>query len=87
MNQVSNIYTEKIEKLNKNMENTIYQWSKNIDNNIYRDKIINLFNTIDVLNEELSSNKIKNNDYKDKDILNILIPILYGFKLNGSHIN
>ena len=81
MNQINNTYSEKIDNLNKNFSKIIYNWSKDIENNMYRDKIINLFNTIDVLNEELVKNQNREN-YSDKDILDTLIPIIYGFKFN-----
>ena len=81
MNQINNTYSEKIDNLNKNFSKIIYNWSKDIENNMYRDKIINLFNTIDVLNEELLKNQNREN-YSDKDILDTLIPIIYGFKFN-----
>ena len=78
MNQLNKILISKLDKLQENFEQLIISWQTDIENPIYVNKINDLFNALDVYNDNM--NNLDINNYSNKDILDKIVPIIYGIK-------
>ena len=79
MNNIHKIFDTKIDILKNNFSILLENWNNDINNPIYINKINDIFNALDVYNENINDIKhLKNCD--NKDILSIIIPLIYGIK-------
>ena len=76
---VKDFYKEKLELLDNNINKLIDLYEKDIENNLLRDKLLEISNAIDIYNDTLleinNETYIKNSE--QKDLLKILLKKLY----------
>ena len=76
---VKDFYKEKLELLDNNINKLIDLYEKDIENNLLRDKLLEISNAIDIYNDTLleinNGTYIKNSE--QKDLLKILLKKLY----------
>ena len=71
-------FSDKIDRLKGNINTLIDQYEDNLESISLRDKIIDINNAIDIYNDNLLKISKNSVEYGTSEILESLIPILYG---------
>ena len=73
-------FSDKIDRLKENINTLIDQYEDNLESTCLRDKIIDINNAIDIYNDNLLKISKNSVEYGTAEILEALIPVLYGLK-------
>lgn len=73
-------FSDKLDMLRDNINTLIDQYENNLESTSLRDKIIDINNAIDIYNDNLLKTSKNSVEYGTSEILEALIPVLYGLR-------